>query len=214
MLAIPSSRSIQASRLAVEDLRTWANLVTLIRTAAGLALFAIAAIGHSPAWNLAGLAVYWSLDVLDGFLARRLQQETRFGAQFDILSDRFLIAFFYMNYLSLHPEVATVIAPFLFEFMIIDQYLCNQFTRWPILSPNYFYLVDRTIWWLNWSPPAKFFNSAAVTILLLATGSPWAVAPILAGLYVVKLYSFVRLHRLTLADIPNTSPLSNSHQLS
>jgi hypothetical protein len=70
MFAIPSSRPVQVSRLATEDLRTWANLVTLIRTAAGLALFAIAAIEHSVAWNLIGLAVYWSLDILDGFLAR------------------------------------------------------------------------------------------------------------------------------------------------
>jgi CDP-diacylglycerol--glycerol-3-phosphate 3-phosphatidyltransferase len=184
----------------VEDLRTWANLVTLIRTFAGLALFAFAAIEHSPAWNLAGLAVYWSLDVLDGFLARRLHQETRFGAQFDILSDRFLIAFFYLNYLELHPEAAAVIALFLFQFMILDQYLSNQFMRWPILSPNYFYRVDKTIWRLNWSPPGKFFNSAAVTILLLATGSAWAVAPVLAGLYAVKLYSFVRLYRLPPAE--------------
>ncbi len=181
---------------AASELRTWANLVTLIRTLAGLALFTVAAVERSLAWNLAGLAAYWGLDVLDGFLARCLDQETHFGAQFDIIADRFLIAFFYLNYLALHPEAAVVIALFLFEFMILDQYLSNQFLRWPILSPNYFYVVDETIWRLNWSPPGKFFNSAAVTLVLLATGSPWAVAPILAGLYAVKLYSFVRLCRL------------------
>jgi CDP-diacylglycerol---glycerol-3-phosphate 3-phosphatidyltransferase len=181
MLANSTARPVPLIGPVTEDLRIWANLVTLIRTVAGLALFAVAATEHSPAWNLAGLVVYWSLDLLDGFLARRLHQETRFGAQFDILSDRFLIAFFYLNYLELHPEAAVVVALFLFEFMILDQYLSNQFMRWPILSPNYFYLVDRTIWRLNWSSPGKFLNSAAVTILLLATGSAWAVAPILAG---------------------------------
>ena len=184
-----------------EDLRTWANGITLLRTVAGLALFAVAAIERSPSWNLAGLALYWSLDVLDGFLARRLDQETRFGAQLDILSDRFLIAFFYLNYLALHPEAAVAIALFLFEFMILDHYLSNQFLRWPILSPNYFYLVDRTIWRLNWSPVAKTINSGAVTILLLITGSAWAVAPILVGLFGVKLYSFVRLYRLPSAPV-------------
>jgi len=208
MIATSTARPIPTIGWVTEDLRTWANLVTLIRTVAGLALFAVAAIQHSLAWNLAGLAAYWSLDVLDGFLARRLHQETRFGAQFDILSDRFLIAFFYLNYLSLHPEAAVVIALFLFEFMILDQYLSNQFMRWPILSPNYFYLVDRTIWRLNWSPPGKFLNSTAVTILLLATGSAWAVAPVLAGLYAVKLYSFVRLYRLPPAEISTGATLS------
>jgi len=183
-----------------EDLRTWANGVTLFRTVAGLALFAVAAIEHSLAWNLGGLAVYWGLDVLDGFLARRLNQETRFGAQLDILSDRFLVAFFYLNYLALHPEMALPIALFLFEFMILDHYLSNQFLRWPILSPNYFYVVDQTIWRLNWSPVGKFVNSGAVTILLLVTGSILAAMPVLVGLYAIKLYSFVRLQRLLAAE--------------
>jgi CDP-diacylglycerol--glycerol-3-phosphate 3-phosphatidyltransferase len=179
-----------------EDVRTWANAVTLTRTVVGLALFTVAAIEHSMAWNLAGLAVYWCLDALDGHLARCLHQETRSGAQFDILSDRFLIAFFYLNYLSLHPEAATVIALYLFEFMVLDHYLSNQFMRWPILSPNYFHAVDRTIWRLNWSPPGKVFNSAVVTALLLGTGLAWPVVPVLVALYCIKLYSAVRLHRL------------------
>ena len=86
----------------------------------------------------------------------------------------------------------------LFEFMILDNYLSNQFLRWPILSPNYFYVVDRPIWRLNWSPPAKFFNSGMITILLLVAGSIWAVMPVLVALYGIKLYSAVRLHRLPL----------------
>jgi CDP-diacylglycerol--glycerol-3-phosphate 3-phosphatidyltransferase len=179
-----------------KSLATWANGVTLVRTVVGLVLFSIAALEHSLTWNLAGLAVYWGLDVLDGFLARALDQETRFGAQMDILSDRFLVAFFYLNYLALHPELAVAIALFLFEFMFIDHYLSNQFLRWPILSPNYFYAVDETIWRLNWSAPAKFFNSGVVTILLLATQSVWLVLPVLAALYCIKIYSCVQLHRL------------------
>lgn len=202
MATRPYPHMLSSTAWASGDLGTWANAVTLFRTVAGLALFAVAAIQHSPTWNLAGLAVYWSLDVLDGFLARRLNQETRLGAQLDILSDRFLIAFFYLNYLALHPAAAVVIALFLLEFMILDHYLSNQFLNWPILSPNYFYLVDRTIWWLNWSPVAKFVNSGAVTILLLATGSAWAVTPILAGLFGVKLYSFARLYRLSPGEVP------------
>jgi CDP-diacylglycerol---glycerol-3-phosphate 3-phosphatidyltransferase len=193
--------SIGSARLASEDVRTYPNAVTLIRSVVGLTFFTLAALEQSMGWNLAGLAVYWSLDCLDGYLARRLHQETRFGAQFDILADRFLIAFFYLNYLSMHPEAAAVIALYLFEFMLLDNYLSNQFMRWPILSPNYFYLVDRTIWRLNWSPPAKFFNSGMVTILLLGTGSIWPVVPVLAALYGIKLYSAIRLHRLPLPDL-------------
>jgi CDP-diacylglycerol--glycerol-3-phosphate 3-phosphatidyltransferase len=114
----------------------------------------------------------------------------------DILSDRFLMAFFYLNTLALNPDLVFVIALYLFEFMVLDHYLSNQFMRWRLLSPNYFYLVDRTIWWLNWSAPGKFLNSGVVTILLLATKSVWAVWPVLIALYIIKIYSLIRLHRL------------------
>lgn len=184
-----------------EDVRTWPNAITLFRSVAGLTLFTVAAVEHSMIWNLAGLAVYWSLDCLDGYLARLLHQETRFGAQFDILADRFLIAFFYLNYQAVHPEAAVVIALYLFEFMILDNYLSNQFMRWPILSPNYFYVIDRTIWRLNWSPLAKAINSGMITVLLLGTGSIWPVVPVLVALYAIKVYSAIRLHRLPLPGL-------------
>ncbi len=194
------AQAIVSRSLPDENLATWANGVTLVRTIGGLVLFSIAALEHSFTWNLAGLAVYWGLDCLDGFLARALNQETRFGAQMDILSDRFLMAFFYLNYLAMHPDLVVVIALFLFEFMVLDQYLSNQFMRWRLLSPNYFYVVDRTIWWLNWSAPGKFLNSGVVTILLLTTKSAWAVWPVLIVLYFIKIYSVIRAHRLPLAQ--------------
>lgn len=190
------AHAIGSSNLSSENVATWANAVTLFRTVAGLVLFSLAAIENSPVWNLAGLAVYWALDCLDGFLARALDQETRVGAQMDILSDRFLMAFFYLNYLAMHPDLVVVIALFLFEFMVLDHYLSNQFMRWRLLSPNYFHVVDRTIWWFNWSAPGKFLNSGMVTILLLTTQSVWAVWPVLAVLYAIKTYSLIRLHRL------------------
>lgn len=190
------THAIASRKVFGENLLTWANSVTLVRTVAGLILFSVAAFAHSLIWNLAGLAVYWVMDCLDGFLARSLNQETRFGAQMDILSDRFLMAFFYLNYLALNPDLVVVIALFLFEFMLLDHYLSNQFMRWQLLSPNYFYLVDRRIWWLNWSAPGKFFNSGMVTILLLTTQSTWAVWPVLGVLYCIKIYSWFSLHRL------------------
>lgn len=40
-----------------ENLATWANGATLLRTVAGLVFFSIAAFMCSPYWNMAGLAV-------------------------------------------------------------------------------------------------------------------------------------------------------------
>ena len=157
----------------VEDPHTWANLVTLVRVAGGLAVLSVAAVMHSAAWNFAGLAIYWLLDMLDGWLARRLGQETRLGAQLDILSDRLLVGFFYLNYLVLHPSAVVAVALFLLQFCLIDHYLSHQFLRWPLLSPNYFHHVDRRIWLLNWSPPAKAVNSVLGTLLLVLTGWVW-----------------------------------------
>ena len=51
--------AISPESLSNEDLRTWANAVTLVRTVGGLVLFSVAAFKHNAAWNLAGLAVYW-----------------------------------------------------------------------------------------------------------------------------------------------------------
>ena len=194
-----------------ETVWTWPNLVTLIRTIGGLALFALAAISDAALWNMLGLVIYWSLDTLDGYLARVLKQETRFGAQMDILADRLLFAFFYLNYLSWHPTLVVPIVLFMLHFMVLDHYLSNQFMRWPIISPNYFYQVDQRIWLLNWSMPAKALNSALVTIVLIATESqPLAISLILA-LIGVKIYSCVRLHRLPqpqIMQLPQLGSLS------
>jgi CDP-diacylglycerol--glycerol-3-phosphate 3-phosphatidyltransferase len=187
---------ITPDTIANETVWTWPNLVTLIRTVGGLALFALAAITDAPQWNMLGLAIYWSLDTLDGYLARLLKQETRFGAQMDILADRLLVAFFYLNYLSWHPAMVVPIVLFMLHFMVLDHYLSNQFMRWPIISPNYFYQVDQRIWLLNWSMPGKALNSGLVTIILIATESQLLAIGLILALIVVKIYSCVRLHRL------------------
>jgi CDP-diacylglycerol--glycerol-3-phosphate 3-phosphatidyltransferase len=179
-----------------EPWATWANLVTAIRLVVGLAIFAHAAVTRSEGWNLIGLGVYWALDVVDGFLARRLDQETRIGAQMDILADRVLVAFFYLNYVVLYPELVLPISMFLFQFMAIDHYLSIQFMRWPIMSPNYFYKVDRTIWALNWSPIAKAINTAVVTGVLVISKSPVLGAIACGAIIVLKIWTAVRMYRL------------------
>lgn len=175
---------------------TWANVVTLFRLVAGVAIFAYAAVTGSETWNFIGLGVYWVLDVVDGFLARALHQETRIGAQLDILSDRVLVAFFYLNYAGLYPELIVPVALFLVQFMGIDHFLSNQFMRWPILSPNYFHQVDRSIWAWNWSPAGKLLNSAVVTAVLVFTKSAVLGSIVCGAILVLKCWTAVRLHRL------------------
>ena len=179
-----------------EDLKTWANLVTAVRTIVGMVVFAVAAYHRDAGLNYVGLALFWALDILDGALARGLKQETRVGAQFDIITDRILIAFFYFNFVALRPEFVVPVATFLFQFNVIDLYLSNQFMRWPIVSPNYFHQVDRTIWRLNWSVPAKTLNSQFVPLIMIITGSVWIPCVISLGIIGLKIYSFVLIRRL------------------
>jgi CDP-diacylglycerol--glycerol-3-phosphate 3-phosphatidyltransferase len=186
----------QDNRGPEENLRTAANAVTLTRLVVATFLFAASAYLREPVLNLTGLAVYWLGDVADGFLARRLNQETLFGAQLDILADRMSVAFFYLNYLVLYPSLAPVIVLFLVQFMVVDHYLSNQYLRWPIMSPNYFYRVDHRIWALNWSKLGKACNTGLVTLLLLATKSNAVVLPVVLVLLAVKLYSCARVARL------------------
>jgi CDP-diacylglycerol--glycerol-3-phosphate 3-phosphatidyltransferase len=181
---------------ATESWRTWANLVTAIRLIAGMTVFAYAAVHRDERWNFIGLAIYWVLDVVDGFLARRFDQETRIGAQFDILADRLLVALFYMNYAALYPQLIAPIAMFLCQFMAVDHYLSNQFMRWPIKSPNYFDQVDHTIWMWNWSAGGKLLNSVVVTATLVVTKSAVIGCIVCGGILALKLWSMCLMHRL------------------
>lgn len=175
---------------------TWANLATIIRVAACLVIFAHAYRTGDETWNFVGLGVYWVLDIVDGALARALDQETRIGAQLDILSDRLLVCLFYMNYVVLHPTMLVPVLLFLFQFMGIDHYLSNQFVRWPVMSPNYFYLVDKKVWALNWSRSGKLLNSAIVTLVLVGTNNPWAGSAVALFIIGLKVYSCVLLMRV------------------
>jgi CDP-diacylglycerol--glycerol-3-phosphate 3-phosphatidyltransferase len=192
-------------RLVRETWRTWPNLVTGVRVAAALACFVVAALRQSEPWNYAGLAVYWVLDVVDGSLARALRQETRIGAQLDILSDRLLIGAFYANFLRAHPVMAVPIALHLLQFVVLDQYLSHQFMRWPCLSPNYFHEVDRRIWAWNWSAPGKVANGALVTGAIigatLAGLGWWVPALVSAAIITLKVSSIARL-----ASLPDPEP--------
>lgn len=200
---------------ATERFATPATIITFIRTIAavtiiGFALHADRTGGFwSPALKLlvVGLAVYWIGDTLDGQVARRLHHETRIGAVLDIMSDRFCAAAFYLGLAWLHPEFTVPVLIYLAEFMVIDCFLSIAFLAWRIRSPNYFYVVDATVYRYNWSHPAKAVNSALFAVLLLLTRLPWLGAVIAAALLVFKIGSLVRVARIGL-PVPEVTGLS------
>jgi CDP-diacylglycerol--glycerol-3-phosphate 3-phosphatidyltransferase len=181
-----------------ERLGTSANVVTAVRTVAAVALAAWAAVDGQLGLLVLSLAVYWVGDIADGLVARLAHCETRIGAVLDILCDRFSAAAFYLGLVWLQPEHALPVMIYLAEFMVVDCLLSLAFLAWPIRSPNYFYVVDRTTWAWNWSKPAKAANSAIFAVLLLTTDWTWAAVAAATVLLVVKCASLVRLVRLGL----------------
>src|SRR5262245_17978473 len=64
------------------------NVITAVRTIAVVVLAVHAIATPSAATTCAAFLTYWVGDILDGFAARRLRQETRAGAVADIVADR------------------------------------------------------------------------------------------------------------------------------
>jgi CDP-diacylglycerol---glycerol-3-phosphate 3-phosphatidyltransferase len=181
-----------------ERVLTSATVITFVRTVASVVLAGYAAYDESLKLLVAALVVYWAGDSLDGFVARIRGCETRMGAVLDILSDRFCAAAFYIGLVWLHHEYAVPVFIYLAEFMVVDCFLSLAFLAWPVRSPNYFYVIDRTIWLWNWSKPGKAVNSSLFAVLLLVTQMPWLGAVIALGLLALKVASLVRLGRLGL----------------
>ncbi|HEX6874150.1 MAG TPA: CDP-alcohol phosphatidyltransferase family protein [Nocardioidaceae bacterium] len=183
---------------AKERLGTSANVITLIRTVAAVAVIGGAAQRHSLTMLLAGLGIYWAGDILDGTVARVFGCETRVGAVLDILSDRFCAGAFYLGLVWLTPALAWPILLYLAEFMVVDCLLSLAFLAWPIRSPNYFYVVDRRLWLWNWSKPGKVANSAIFAVLLVVTENAALGLVVASALLLLKSLSLVRLMRLGL----------------
>ena len=70
------------------------NLLTLSRLAAAVGFLAFVLGGEPRLAILMLVGVYFS-DILDGFLARKWQVTTRFGACFDLVSDIFFVLLSY-----------------------------------------------------------------------------------------------------------------------
>ncbi|MDW7679607.1 MAG: CDP-alcohol phosphatidyltransferase family protein [bacterium] len=174
-----------------------ANIITLIRLVASLFFFILAIVRNNPTYNYIGFFIHWLVDFLDGYYARKFKQETIVGAEIDIIADRFEILFFYVIFLHFRPYLALPAAIYLVNYAFIDFYLSYQFIKFNIISPNYFYKVDRNVYLLNYSPGGKFSNSSVVTLGLIFLPQLAGFITIYAlGLIVVKTYSVFRLFKL------------------
>lgn len=171
------------------------NLVTLARTVAAVAIGTYGVAAARPAWLLAAYAVYWAGDVADGWLARRLGQETRLGAVLDIVCDRVCTVLLCVGLVAHTPTAAPVAVVFLLSFAALDTMLSLAFLCWPIDTPNDFWRVDRRVYELNWSPLGKAVNTAGVVLPLVLglTGVALAVA---VAVVAVKAWSAARVVRL------------------
>ena len=185
-----------------ETLLTPASIVTFIRTIAAVTIAVAAIQQHNQLLLFAALACYWVGDIADGIVARALKCEMRSGALLDIVADRLCVAVIYIGYATMHPDMLWVIGFYLIEFMFIDGFLSLAFLFWPLLSPNYFYLVDKRIFDLNWSPIGKVVNSSFFLLATVFVASPLLSGAIVAIVTGVKLYSLRRLYRI---GIPTAS---------
>jgi CDP-diacylglycerol--glycerol-3-phosphate 3-phosphatidyltransferase len=180
-----------------ESIYSEPNIVTLIRLGASLVFFVLAAVKNNPTLNFVGLGIHWLGDLLDGKWARLAKQETILGAEIDIIADRVETLFFYVNFLRFQPALYLPVAVYLVDFAFVDFYLSYQFVKYDIISPNYFYEVDRTVYILNFSPLGKFCNSTVVTLTLIFLPRLQLMALAFAcALIAVKVYSIKRLFGL------------------
>ena len=174
-----------------------ANILTLIRIVLSLAFFILAILKQSFTYSFIGFLIHWIGDFIDGFYARKLKQETILGAEIDIIADRLEIIFFYVVFLHFRPNLYLPAALYLIDYAFIDFYLSYQFVKYDIISPNYFYKVDKIIYQLNYSPAGKFSNSSVVTLTLIFLPQLSVFVSIYATmLIIVKSYSVCRLFKL------------------
>jgi phosphatidylglycerophosphate synthase len=178
------------------QLRNAANVVTVLRTVASLALVTTAAAQHSWPWLLAGYLTYWIGDSADGNIARWRHQETRFGAVFDVVCDRINCVSCALV-LLMFIDAPWPVAVFLFQFVIVDLPLTLLPMRWPVLSPNYFHLIDRLAYTLNWHVVAKVTNTTLLVTLLVFVPDQRVALVAATAVLLIKIWSLGRVLRLT-----------------
>ncbi|MDF1704077.1 MAG: CDP-alcohol phosphatidyltransferase family protein [Aeromicrobium sp.] len=179
----------------IGPLLTVPNAITVVRTVVSLALALVALQSDDRLpWVVAAYLVYYLGDSADGLAARLLGQETRAGAVHDILSDRLCTAVCAANLILLQPDLAVPVGIFLLNFMVLDCLLSLSFLLWPIVSPNYFAVVDDLVYRLNWSHPAKALNNIGIIAAVVVGSLPLALVIVIAQLS-VKVWSARRVVR-------------------
>ncbi|WP_027659579.1 CDP-alcohol phosphatidyltransferase family protein [Salinispora fenicalii] len=173
-----------------------ANTVTTVRTVGAVAVAIGAIATRDPVLAVTAYLIYWVGDMLDGWTARRLNQETRFGAVFDILADRLCCILCIIPLLQARPQMAAPIAVFLLQFVVVDLVLSLSFLRFGLLSPNYFFRVHRGVFQWNWSLPAKAANTSALVLLVFFVPSPWPALTLALAVTAIKIASLVVVRRL------------------
>jgi len=186
-------------RAGTEPWSTTPNVVTVARTAGSVAVGVFAITAQSLVLLVAAYGIYWVGDMLDGYLARRLGRETKLGAVLDIICDRACSAICACCVLMLAPDTWPAILPFLLSFLMVDTMLSLSFLHWDLKSPNYFGNVDKSIWRLNWSPPAKALNTAGL-VLALCLHQLAAGAVLVSLVLLIKLWSAGRVRHLITGD--------------
>ena len=170
------------------------NVITMIRLGSSIVFFSLAIVLMNDRYNYIGLIVHYLGDVLDGFYARFFKQETILGAKIDIIADRIGYTMFYLIHLTFNPDLFLPIMVYLISFTIVDFYLSYQFTKFDIISINYFYEVDEVVYRLNFSPFGKIINTVPVTLLLIFVPQTKHIAVMMTVcLICVKVYSILRL---------------------
>jgi len=178
----------------VERVATSANIITLTRSVVAHSCV-LAAIGTgSSTLLLAGLATQLVGDIADGAVARLRDEETVGGAMLDILCDRLFYATYYTVFAMLRPSMLIAAGIFMFTFLVLDAHLSMSFLHWPLRSLNYFYLVDSTIYWWNFSRIGKAVQGAPLLIATLVVRSPTICTSIAAAIAAIKVLSIWRLH--------------------
>jgi phosphatidylglycerophosphate synthase len=162
-----------------------------------------AAAAHSWPLLLAAYLTYWIGDSADGNIARFQHQETRFGAYFDVICDRVNCVSCALVFLQF-VDAPWPIAVFLFQFVVVDLPLTLLPMRWPVLSPNYFFLIDRLAYTLNWHVVAKVTNTTLlITLLVLLPHQQWIALVAASTVLLIKVWSLGRVLRLT---VPKDTP--------
>jgi CDP-diacylglycerol--glycerol-3-phosphate 3-phosphatidyltransferase len=178
-----------------EPVATVPNIVTATRTLLSVALACAALAQQQISMLVAAYLIYWVGDMADGIAARRMGQETRIGAVFDIVADRASTLLCAASCITLRPDAAAPLTVYLVEVGVVDTMLCLGFLAFQVKGPNDMHVVDVTLWRWNWSRPAKATNSALVVLLCL-TGQLAAAALLGLVLLAVKLWSCTRLRSL------------------